>query len=99
MKKIISIVVLSTILIFWCNTTFALKEWQKGVITERKDTTITVNRTTYDIDSNTIIMDEEGNSLPIDALGQKTCCDHVRILVRDNSYIEKIIVDTSKAVE
>jgi len=97
MKKIISIVVLSAILIFWCNTTSALGEWQKGVITEVTEDSITVNGTTYDIDSNTIIKDERGNSLPVDVLGQKTCCNNIRFFVRDN-YIEKIVVDTSKAV-
>lgn len=97
MKKIICPTISLVILILWCNITPAFGEWQRGIITKVTEDSITVNGTTYDIDSNTIIRDEQGNSFPVDALGQKTCCNNIRFFVREN-YIEKIIVDTSKAV-
>ncbi len=99
MKKIIYIIILSATLIFWCNISFASEEWREGVITDITETTITINGETYDIDSDTIIKDVHGNMLSTDVLTQKTCCDNIRFLVKDdNMYIEKIIVDTSKAV-
>jgi hypothetical protein len=97
-KKNVCITILLVVLVLWCNITFAAGEWRRGVITEITETTITVNGTTYEIDSNTVIKDEQGSNLPVGVLGQKTCCNNVRILVRGNEYIEKIIVDTSKAV-
>lgn len=99
MKKIIYIITLSATLIFWYNISFASEEWREGVITETTATTVTINGETYDIDYDTIVKDVYGNMLSTEVLGQKTCCDNIKFLVMGNSrYIEKIIVDTSKAV-
>lgn len=95
MKKIIYIVILLATSVMWCNMSFS-EEWSEGVITKTTETTITVGNKTYNLSSDTVIEDEKGNPLPLDALGQKTCCDHIRFLLRSDGYIKKIIVDTSK---
>jgi hypothetical protein len=98
MKKIICITILFIILAIWCDISATSEDWQKGIITEVTETTIIIDGKTYYIDSNTVIKDEHDNTLSIKALGQETCCNSIRFLIRNNRYIEKIIVETSKAV-
>jgi hypothetical protein len=99
MKRVIFITILLVFLINWCNIGIASDKWQKGIITKTTETTITIDHRTYNISPNTVIEDERGNTLPLDVLGQKSCCDNIRFLIGDDGYIKKIIVDTSKVVK
>jgi hypothetical protein len=98
MKKFICITTLFIILAIWYDGSATSEDWQKGIITEITETTITIDGKTYYIDSNTVIKDDHGNTLSIKVLGQETCCSNIRFLIKNDRYIEKIIVETSKAV-
>lgn len=97
MKKILYMTVVLAFLSIWCSTGFTLESWYEGVITNKTESTITVNRKTYRIDSNTVIKDNHDNRLSFDALGQESCCNDIKFFATDG-YVREIIVDTDKAV-
>jgi hypothetical protein len=99
MKKIICIAALLMSLVIMGKKGFAADTWYEGKITGKAGTSLTVNGRMYTFDANTIIKDEHDITAPAHILGIKTCCDNIRFLLREGSvYIEKIIIETDKAV-
>ena len=99
MKKIICIAALLMSLVILSRDGFAADTWYKGKITSKAETSLIVNGRMYTFDANTIIKDDHDITAPAHILGIKTCCNNIRFLLREGSgYIEKIIIETDKAV-
>jgi len=97
-KKILCITFLLALLSVWYSAGFPLEKWHEGIITDKTESTITANKKAYNINSSTVIKDKHDNPLPLDALGQESCCNHIKFLVTDGGYVKEIIVDTDKAL-
>ena len=99
MKKITCRGALFISLVIPFSNGFPQDRWYRGEITDVTENSVTVNGKTYTFDENTIIKDDHDITAPARIMGQKTCCNNIRYLLRDDrKYLEKIIIETDKAV-
>ena len=94
MKKIICITVLLVGLAMWCGVSLAQEKWHEGIINKITETTITIDKVTYNITSYTIVMDENEDEIDISRLPR--CCEKIKFTLI-GSDIEKLMFNVRKS--
>lgn len=94
MKKIIYITVLLIVLAMWCGVSLAQEKWHEGIIDKITETTITIDKVTYNITSYSIVMDENEDEIDISRLPR--CCEKIKFTLI-GSDIEKLMFNVSES--
>ena len=98
MKKIVYLILSLTLFAVWSHSGFCADEWREGIVNSVGEYKITIDKKTYNIDFKTVIKDDNDNTVPAKILEQKSCCSYVRFTLRDDGFIDKIVVKTNTAV-
>ena len=94
MKRMLCIMFSLALLLMWHSINIAAENWQEGIIDKITETTITIDKVTYNITSYTIVMDENEDKINISRVPR--CCEKIKFTLI-GSDIEKLMFNVSES--